>query len=196
MDHGIVGDRIKELRRVPVSELIPNPKNWRTHPPSQQNAISGLIEEIGYADALIAYETDKGLTLIDGHLRAETTPDAIVPVLILDVTDEEADLILTTLDPVSVMAGADNSMLVNLLDTVESENLWVSQLLDSIRKGMNPGFEPLGDWEPQFNSVDHIEETSQGITAKITVECPVEKRDEILDMVENLFTDIPDISIA
>ena len=34
------------------------------------------------------------LMIIDGHLRAETTPDAMVPVLVLDVTEEEADKIL------------------------------------------------------------------------------------------------------
>ena len=29
-------DRIKELRRVPASQLRANPSNWRKHPPSQQ----------------------------------------------------------------------------------------------------------------------------------------------------------------
>lgn len=32
-----IKDRIKELRRIPASELLPNPKNWRTHPNSQLN---------------------------------------------------------------------------------------------------------------------------------------------------------------
>ena len=39
--------------------------------------------------------------LVDGHLRAETTPDAIVPVLVLDVDEAEADKILLTLDPLA-----------------------------------------------------------------------------------------------
>jgi hypothetical protein len=34
--------------------------------------------------------------LVDGHLRAETTPDAVVPVLILDVSNAEADKIPQT----------------------------------------------------------------------------------------------------
>jgi hypothetical protein len=196
MDHGIVGDRIKDFRRVSVSDLIPNPKNWRTHPPSQQTAMAGLLEEIGYADALIAYETDEGLVLIDGHLRAETTPDAIVPVLVLDVTEEEADLILTTLDPISVMAGSDQSILVNLLDNIESDDSRVSQLLENIRNGITPGFEPLGDWEPQFDAVNSINETDQGITSKIIVECPADRKSEIVDMLDEIFIDMPDIEIA
>ena len=86
-----VRDRIVELRRVPAGELRPHPKNWRTHPKAQQEALRGILAEIGYADALIAWQLPDGaLQLIDGHLRAETTPDQEVPVLVLDVTEEEA----------------------------------------------------------------------------------------------------------
>jgi hypothetical protein len=31
-----IRDRIRELRRVPASELIPNLKNWRRHPDKQK----------------------------------------------------------------------------------------------------------------------------------------------------------------
>jgi hypothetical protein len=34
-------DRVQELRRVPASELRANPKNWRRHPPAQQEALLG-----------------------------------------------------------------------------------------------------------------------------------------------------------
>ena len=44
-----IRDRIKELRRVPASELLPNPKNWRTHPVAQQDALRGVLAEIGRA---------------------------------------------------------------------------------------------------------------------------------------------------
>ena len=43
-----IRDRIKELRRVKASDLLPNPKNWRTHPVAQQDALKGLLAEIGY----------------------------------------------------------------------------------------------------------------------------------------------------
>src|SRR4029079_15258456 len=73
-----IRDRIKELRRVRAADLRPNPRNWRVHPPAQQDALRYLLAEVGYADALLARELDDGtLLLIDGHLRAETTPDAV-----------------------------------------------------------------------------------------------------------------------
>ena len=89
--HLKIRDRIVELRRVPARDLLPNPKNWRTHPKAQQEAMRGILAEVGYADALLARETDAGLQIIDGHLRAETTPDHEVPVLVLDL-DEAASL--------------------------------------------------------------------------------------------------------
>ncbi len=65
-----IRDRIRELRRVRASELRPNPRNWRTHPQTQRDALCGVLAEIGYADALLARElTDGSLELIDGHLR-------------------------------------------------------------------------------------------------------------------------------
>lgn len=140
-----VRDRIRELRRVKASEIIPNPKNWRTHPPAQQQAIAGMLAEVGYADALIAYEGSLGLTLIDGHLRAETTPDEEVPVLVLDVSDDEADKILATLDPLASMAGRDNEKLGSLLDGITSESDHVSEMLRALAKG---NYEPLTLLEP------------------------------------------------
>jgi len=104
-----VRDRIRELRRVKASELVSNPKNWRRHPKEQSAAMRGLLNEIGYAGALLARELPDGkLQLIDGHLRLETTPKATVPVLVLDVKEAEADKILLTFDPTSAMAQADN----------------------------------------------------------------------------------------
>lgn len=111
-------DRIVELRRVPARDLIPNPKNWRRHPEAQSRALRSVLEDVGYADALLVRETPEGLVLIDGHLRAETTPDQTVPVLVLDVSEDEAAKILATLDPLAGMAVTDEEALSLLLETV------------------------------------------------------------------------------
>jgi len=104
-----IRDRIRELRRVRAADLLPNPKNWRRHPKAQANALRDLLAEIGYADALLAREVADGrLMLIDGHLRAETTPDLDVPVLILDLDEAEADKLLLTLDPLASLAESDS----------------------------------------------------------------------------------------
>src|SRR5215471_6104964 len=125
-----IRDRIKELRRVKARELLRNPKNWRTHPAAQAHALRALLSEVGYADALIARELHDGrLQLIDGHLRAETTPNTEVPVLVLDVTEEEADKLLLTLDPLAAMAEADTGRIKALLQTVRTDDEAVQELL-------------------------------------------------------------------
>ena len=153
-----IRDRIKELRRVPASELIPNPKNWRTHPVAQQDALRGVLAEVGYADALIARETPEGLMLVDGHLRAETTPDAAVPVLVLDIDEAEADLMLATLDPLAAMAGRDELGLAKLLGTIVTENDAANALLDSLRTDytLPDSNDAYAEWEgmPEFNQED------------------------------------------
>jgi len=125
-----IRDRIRELRRVPAAQLLPNPKNWRMHPAAQHDALRGILAEVGYADALLARETPEGgLMLIDGHLRAETTPEAIVPVLILDVDEAEAEKILATLDPLAAMAEADAEKLDQLLQAVETGSPALQEML-------------------------------------------------------------------
>src|SRR5215471_10333625 len=111
----LIRDRIRELRRVPANQLRPSPRNWRTHPTAQRDALKGLLAELGYCDALLARELPDGsLMLIDGHLRCETTPDTDVPVLVLDVSEAEADKLLLTLDPLAGLAVADPQALTAL----------------------------------------------------------------------------------
>ena len=136
----VMKDRVKELRRVPASELRANPKNWRTHPPAQEAAMRGVLEDIGFADAMIARETPDGLELIDGHLRQEVMGDQPVPVLIVDVTEEEADKMLLTLDPLAMMAHADQDQLLHLLRDLT---------------------EPVEDPGPQIDRADELREKWQ-----------------------------------
>lgn len=134
-----VRDRIRELRRVRARDLVPHPKNWRTHPGRQREVLEGLLAEIGYADALLARERPDGrLQLIDGHLRAETTPDAEVPVLVLDLNDTEADQLLATLDPLAALAGTDARRVETLLEGLRFQHAAVTELVQEISRQPPP----------------------------------------------------------
>jgi DNA modification methylase len=129
----LIRDRIKDLRRVRAGDLKPHPKNWRVHPESQKNALRGLLAEIGYADTLLTRElSDGSLQLIDGHLRAETTPDSLVPVLVTDLTEEEAEKVLLTLDPLAAMAAADKDNLQALLSSLQFESPDVAAMVEAL----------------------------------------------------------------
>ncbi len=122
-------DRIKELRRVKASDILPNPANWRTHPKAQQDAMRGILAEVGIADALLVRETPAGLQLIDGHLRADVAPDSEWPVLVLDVDDKEAAKLLATVDPLAAMAETDPEKLAELLRQIDIDSEALQQML-------------------------------------------------------------------
>ena len=116
----MIKDRILDLQRIRAGDLIPNPKNWRLHPKAQVEAMRGILREIGIADALLVRETPDGLMLIDGHLRAGIMPDETVPVLVLDLDEAEADMLLATLDPLAAMAEASKDKLEALLQSIQT----------------------------------------------------------------------------
>jgi hypothetical protein len=162
-----IRDRIKELRRVKAGELRPHPKNWRTHPSAQHDALRGVLAEIGYAAALLARELPDGsLELIDGHLRAEITPEVEVPVLVLDLDESEAAKLLAVHDPLTGMAGSNGEVLADLLGQVETENDAVQALLDGM----------LG--EPDTPGDETEAETVKSLAIPEAFQVVVECRDE------------------
>ena len=153
-----IRDRIKDLRRVKASDLMPNPRNWRKHPPAQQRAMAAALDEIGFADAVLAREVDGGLELIDGHLRTETVPDAELPVLVLDVTEAEADKLLATLDPLAAMATTDAAKLGDLIShlTVSSKDL--QQVVDQTAAGAGIEAAPAEVAEPEVPPIEQVDQ--------------------------------------
>lgn len=130
MDISKLRDRIKELRRVPASALLPNPRNWRDHNDHQRHALRALLGEIGVVAACLARELPDGsLMLIDGHMRKEEVADGVLPVLVLDVTEAEADKIMATLDPLAAMAESNAAQLDLLLRNVETSNEWLQKMI-------------------------------------------------------------------
>jgi hypothetical protein len=183
-----IRDRIREFRRVPASQLRPNPKNWRTHPPAQAEALRGLLGELGLVDAVLARQCEDGsLMLIDGHLRAETLVGENVPVLILDVTEAEADKVLLTLDPLAAQAEADTAKLDELLRDVQTGSDSVAALLEEIAKenGLLPGDEP---------EVKPVEVKPPPRMAWVLVGIPVVRFGEIQDALE-VIASVPDVTV-
>jgi len=126
-------DRIKELRRVRASELVANDRNWRTHDETQRRTLRGLVEEIGFAGVVLAWENEDGkLELIDGHLRQDISGEEEIPVAVLDVNREEAEKLLVMTDPLSAMAGTDAGKLGDLLAGMTTDDIMVRELLDTL----------------------------------------------------------------
>ena len=149
-----IRDRIKELRRVRAGDLHASPRNWRTHPKAQVDALQGVLREIGYADALLARELPDGtLELVDGHARKELDPDQVVPVLILDIDQDEALKLMTVLDPLAAMAEADSAALETLLGEIQTDEAALQAMIDGLAKehGIERDEQPQADPEPQID---------------------------------------------
>lgn len=160
---------------MPACDLIPNPRNWRTHGKAQAEALQGLLAEVGFAGAVLARETPEGLMLIDGHLRSETAGVGIIPVLVLDVTESEADKILATYDPIGAMADSDAQKLDSLLRDVQTGNQALATMLAELAEaaGIIPG---AGDDEPE--QVDNPEQFEILIT--------LQKEEQQAELLERL----------
>tara|TARA_R110002020_G_scaffold158182_1_gene341246 strand:- start:614 stop:1177 length:564 start_codon:yes stop_codon:yes gene_type:complete len=115
-----------------------------------------MLERVGYADAVIARETDQGLMLVDGHLRTEESdPDAMIPTLIVDLTEAEADMVLTTLDPLAAMAGTDVDAFASLLRNVGEDDDAISVLFEDIADSAGVSLVALAEAGTTADFVDY-----------------------------------------
>ena len=153
-------NRIVETRMISAAELHANPANFRRHPAPQAQAVRGLLNEVGIVAPLLAYESERygALTLIDGHMRSEIGGEW--PVTILNVSDQEADLILASLDYTASLAELDGAALAELLARVEMtpvEDDGVAALLAQMAAAHVP--EPTRsdvDAEPQVDRAEEL----------------------------------------
>src|SRR3981081_1623529 len=110
-----IRNRIKSHRRIRAGDLVPHEFNFRIQPGHQRAALEALYHEVGFARSLLAYELPDGrLKLIDGHLRRGIDPNMDVEVEILDVTAEEAHVLLLSIDPLAALAETQQQLLGRL----------------------------------------------------------------------------------
>lgn len=114
-----IRDRIIDFVRVPANQLVPNSKNYRLHNDAQRTILRQLLDDIGFAGAeLVRRLPDGRYGLIDGHLRAEEMGTTPLPVLVTDLSAEEADVLLATYDPLGRLAGVDQDAAQALIESL------------------------------------------------------------------------------
>lgn len=119
-----IANRIRVFHpELPLDQIRTNPKNWKVHPSTQRAYLRTVLEQIGFAGAALAYDDPEwGLTFIDGHMRLDELRAAgwsTIPTLVLDVTRDEADLLLATYDPLGQLYESDQAALENLRSSLD-----------------------------------------------------------------------------
>lgn len=144
-------------------QLVANPRNWRIHPRQQQDALAGVLSEVGIVQNVIVNQRTG--YVVDGHLRVSLAlRDNIptIPVTYVDLSEDEEALILATLDPLGAQAATDARQLEELLRDVSAADERVMQLLSEIaqNEGIVPreDFDPNAEWVgmPEFSQEDQM----------------------------------------
>ena len=153
-------NRIVGYSEEEPDQLLANPSNWRIHPAAQQNALSGVLKEVGLVQNVVANRTTGHL--VDGHLRvmlAMRENQPVVPVTWVELSEEEEHLILASLDPLAAMATADAGALDALLSSVQSGEAAVQQMLAELAEDAGL-YQPKDteDAEPQVDRVEELRE--------------------------------------
>lgn len=121
-------------------QLLANPSNWRIHPKAQQDALGGVLAEVGIVDTVLVNQRTG--FVVDGHLRVAMAISAgqkTIPVTYVDLSEEEEALILATLDPIGALAVADKEQLDALLQEIETDNTGLKALLEGLAgQGSDP----------------------------------------------------------
>jgi ParB-like chromosome segregation protein Spo0J len=147
-------NRIIGLVFKPADQLLAHPDNPRIHPPAQRTAVKASLNEIGWYDCAI--ENISTGRLIDGHERvwqALQNGNAEVPVLQVELSENEEYLALTTHDFMTQMATYEAETLDRLLREVNTTNADMQQLLSDI--ATKEGLLTDGLDTPDLPPVDH-----------------------------------------
>lgn len=126
-------NRITGQGTASPDELLANPWNWRIHGFEQQMALKGTLEDVGWIQNIVANETTGHI--IDGHLRAKIAIDRgekEVPVVYVQLTENEEKIALAAFDSIGAMAGTDQDMLNQLIADIDTDNELVKDLLGDL----------------------------------------------------------------
>ena len=166
-------------------QLLANPKNWRIHPSHQRSALLKVLDTVGWVDQVIVNKTTGHL--IDGHLRVSVAMEKneqSVPVVYVELSEQEEEIILASLDPIGALAVADKDLLENLLESVR-QNKTLTDLADTIASKYNLiELEQFGD----LNMVDEEGLPSNALVEIVIRVTDVSMRPIVKDEIQNFLT--------
>ena len=154
-----IKNRIVGSGEEQLDQIMFNPRNWRIHPLSQQDALKGVLEEVGWVQQVIVNKRTGNL--IDVHLRCQLAAREgaqTIPVVYVDVSEDEEALVLATLDPIAAMAATDKQKLEELFQDINSDNENVQKMISEIAENNGlfdlPSLDELGDKYGETNERD------------------------------------------
>lgn len=113
--------------------IKPSPFNWREHPAYQLLTLSGVIEELGWIQSVVINQTTG--RLIDGHARVDLAykhGEASIPVVLVELSEEEEQKAIALFDPISALAKANAERFSALLLNLKTRQQQVAQFIQDL----------------------------------------------------------------
>ena len=157
-------NRIVGYCDLPPDQFLAHEKNFRRHPKSQQDALSGVLHEVGIVQNVIVSKSSG--KLLDGHLRVELAlrqNQKSIPVTYVELSEAEEAEVLATLDPLSALAFSDKEKLDELLREVHASDAAVVKMLADLaaKEGLIPKDMQNAILNPKFEVVVECQEESE-----------------------------------
>lgn len=165
-----MNNRITGEGEAAPDDLLAHPENWRVHPDKQRDAMQGALDEVGWVQNVVVNERTG--RIIDGHLRVEIARQRgeNVPVVYVDLEENEERVVLASLDTITGLAERDNATFLELLKGVEIENDGLAAFIDSTREDVQNAYDKE-NFDP--NSFGAGSEDDQGkLDEKAKHTCP------------------------
>jgi hypothetical protein len=116
--------RIVDHGEVDPHLIDPNPRNPRVHGETQLNALGGILTELGWIQQCVVNRTTGHL--IDGHARRDLAiarDEPTVPVVWVELSEDEELIALATFDPLGALAGIDVAAAASLVDLAKQHTV-------------------------------------------------------------------------
>jgi len=110
-----------------------HPLNWRVHPETQKAVLNDVLRDVGWVQQVVVNKTTNHL--IDGHLRVALALEQKakeVPVVYVELSEEEEKLILLSLDPITALAESSSDQLEKLLKDFSTNSSYIRETLDQV----------------------------------------------------------------
>jgi hypothetical protein len=180
---GPLRNRIVASGEENPEKLLANPKNWRTHSADQESAVEGLLEEVGWVSNVIVNR--KSGRLIDGHLRvalAKRRKEKKIPVVYVDLSDKEEEIVLATLDPLGDLAGIDAKRLETLLGELDPASVALKAMIADLEAELGIGKDEETDVEVLLDQAVQLEPAREYIVVMCDGEEDWERLREVLEL--------------
>lgn len=124
-------DRIIGFTRLKPEQISPHPLNWKEHSQEQRDRFRSILDEVGFAGAILVRKHKGKYQLIAGHMRHEEMKQPI-PAIILNVTEKEGTEILSMLDAIADMADSDDEAMKLLTQSINGASEEFQKTLDML----------------------------------------------------------------